>query len=145
MQPPYESDLLIGPAPLLLAKYKKASLRPLVRRAPRQTHDGYVAYRLSRALFLFWCLAATWFLSRLFPHPKNQLGVTTFPQSQRSAVSTSVKTVSRGKRKISLTFWYQCLPVVVMLLDYSSSFAPFSSIPWSTLKHRSHGEQIPFF
>src|SRR5580704_13384334 len=98
-----------------------------------------------RALFLFWCLAATWFLNRLFPHPKNQLGVTTFPQSQRSAVSTSVKTVSRGKRKISLTFWYQCLPVVVMLLDYNSSFAPFSSIPRSTLKHRSHDEQIPFF
>src|SRR6266403_1665154 len=53
----------------------------------------------SVVFFLFWYLVATWFLSRSFPRiRKTSPGATTSPQSQRSAVSTSVKFLSRGKR-----------------------------------------------
>jgi hypothetical protein len=93
VQPPYE------PRVSVLSPSQKAELSLLLL-------EGFTAAARRRifapqvvVFFFVWCPATTWFQAGHSPQiRKTSRALPRFPSSQRSAVSTSVKFLSRGKR-----------------------------------------------
>jgi len=115
MQPPYESQLS-GQRLFIVQKANKGPEPPfpggLLRRLKRYAK---VAPAEGRAIWLFLSSADTWFKAGRFPRTE-QTGRAPprFQQSQRSAVSTCAKTVSREKTQNVVDLFASCLFVVVM-------------------------------